>query len=55
MFVFFLLQSLVSELNMYESQIQEYKLDVNKLTEGLKQVKKQYVSQVQFVNVSGRY
>ena len=44
--LFFLFQSLVSELNMYESQMQEYKLDIDRLAEELKEVKKRYASQV---------
>ncbi|XP_037091261.1 cilia- and flagella-associated protein 58-like [Pollicipes pollicipes] len=39
------MKSLVSELNMYESQMQEYKLDVDRLTEDLKEVKKRYITQ----------
>ncbi|XP_043234080.1 cilia- and flagella-associated protein 58-like [Amphibalanus amphitrite] len=39
------MKSLVSELNMYESQMQEYKLDIDRLTTELKEIKKRYAMQ----------
>ena len=39
------MKSLVSELNMYESQMKDYKLDIDRLTGELQEVKKRYVTQ----------
>ena len=39
------MKSLVSELNMNESQMQEYKLDIDRLTRELKEVRKRHAAQ----------
>lgn len=40
-----LIQSMASELNMYESQVSEYKMDVERLSKELQEVKKKYFLQ----------
>ncbi len=44
-FVPFILQSMASELNMYESQLVEHKMDTEKLQRELQEVKKKYYLQ----------
>jgi len=38
-------QSMASELNMYESQVAEYKMDIDRLQRELQEVKKKYYLQ----------
>ena len=39
------IQSMASELNMYESQVAEYKMDIDRLQRELQEVKKKYYLQ----------
>ena len=39
------MQSMASELNMYESQVAEYKMDIDRLQRELQEVKKKYYLQ----------
>ena len=41
----FLQQSMASELNMYESQVAEHKMDIDRLQRELQEVKKKYYLQ----------
>lgn len=42
---FFIFQTMASELNMYESQVQDYKYDIERLSRELQDIKKKYFLQ----------
>jgi len=41
----FLAQAMASELNMYESQVAEYKFEIERLSRDLQEAKKKYFTQ----------
>lgn len=45
LFLLFLVQSMASELNMYESQVNEYKYEIERIARELQEVKKKYFMQ----------